>query len=306
MRKAIISIFWLLLPMLLFGQKALITDQYIFNPIAVNPALAGSGDALSAILLYKNQWVGVEGSPKILTFSTQSPLRRQNMGLGLFVINNQIGVSNESSIMGNYSYKLRMRKGDLSMGIGGGFMLLNTAWTSLEANDSFDDLLQTNSPIYLIPQVSLGVYYSTKKYHVGFSIPYMLSYTYNSLRDKYIVRNEISDYTYLLSGSYAFDLQNQMQVIPGIMSKYQKESKLDFILTSRLIYRDKYSIGMAYDSEQDMFKGMLQLQLNKQLRFGYAADFSSNKLKQYNIGSHELMIQYDFKYTIRVQSPRTF
>jgi type IX secretion system PorP/SprF family membrane protein len=306
MRKAIISIFWLLIPMLLFGQKSLITDQYIFNPIAVNPALVGSGDALSANLIYKNQWVGIDGSPEIMTFSMHSPLRRQNMGLGLFIINNQIGVSNEISIMGNYSYKLRMRKGNLTLGMGGGFLLINTAWTSLEANDSFDDLLESNSPIYLIPQVSLGTYYSTKKYHIGFSIPYMLTYTYNSLRDNYTVRNKISNYTYLLHGDYAFDFQNQLKLVPSMMIKYQKESNADILLSSRLIYRDKYSIGAAYDSEDEMFKGMLQFQLNKQLRFGYAADFSGSKLENYSVGSHEFMIQYDFKYTIRVQSPRTF
>ncbi|WP_372750989.1 PorP/SprF family type IX secretion system membrane protein [Labilibaculum sp.] len=306
MGKALITILYFLIPFYLFGQESQINNQYIFNPIAINPALAGSGDALSANLIYKDQWVGIEGSPKILTFSTHSPLRKQNMGLGLFVINNQIGVSNETNVIGNYSYKIRMRKGDLAMGIGGGFLLVNTAWTELQANDSYDDLLQTNSPTYLIPQVSLGAYFSTKIYQIGFSLPYMLSYAYNSLRDKYTVRNEISNYTYVASGTYAFDLQNEFKVVPSIMVKYQKESNLDFILSGRVIYRDKYSIGTAYDSEQEVFKGMLQVQVNKQFSFGYSADFGSSMLNQNNIDSHELMIRYDFKYTIRVQSPRTF
>ena len=304
MRKIIIIIFWLLVPLFIFGQNTQFTNQYIFNPIALNPAIAGSEDALSASLLYRNQWVGFNGAPKTLSFSAHSPMRKQNMGLGISVINNQIGVSNETSLIGNYSFKIKMKKGNLAMGLGGGFIMMNTAWTKLLANDLNDNLIQNNSPTYLIPEVSLGAYYSTKKYNVGFSLPYMLSYTFNSLKDKYDVKNDFSAYTYILSGDYVFDLQQDLKVISSLMLKYQKESKSDFILISRLIYMDKYSVGMAYDSERKLFKGMFQFQLNKQFRLGYIADFNSTKLSKYRVGSHELMIRYDFKYTIKVNSPR--
>lgn len=304
MRKTIITIFWLLVPLLIFGQKTQFTNQYIFNPIALNPAFAGSGDALSANLLYRNQWVGFEGAPKTLSFSAHSPMRKQNMGLGISIISNQIGVSKESSLIGNYSFKIKMDKGNLAMGLGGGFIMVNTAWANLLANDNNDDLIQNNSPTYLIPEVSLGAYYSSKKYNIGFSIPYMLSYTFNSSKDKYDVRNDFSKYSYILSGDYAFNLKQDLKVVPSLMLKYQKESKTDFILISRLIYLDKFSVGGAYDSERKLFKGMFQVQLNKQFRLGYSADFNSTKYNRYKVGAHELMIRYDFKYTIKVHSPR--
>lgn len=304
MRKIVIITFWLFVPLFIFGQNTQFTNQYIFNPISLNPAIAGSGDALSASLLYRNQWVGFEGAPKTLAFSAHSPMRKQNMGLGISIINNQIGVSNETSLIGNYSFRIKMKNGHLSMGLGGGFIMMNTAWSELQANDLNDDLIQNNSSTYLIPEVSIGAYYSTKKYHIGFSLPYMLSYTFNSSKDKYDVKNEISEYIYILSGDYVFDLQKDLKVVPSLMLKYQKESKSDFIFMSRLIYMDKYSVGMAYNSERKLFKGMFQFQLNRQFRLGYAADFNSNKLSKYRVGSHELMIRYDFKYTIKVNSPR--
>ena len=304
MRKTIIIIFWLLVPLFILGQNTQFTNQYIFNPIALNPAIAGSGDALSANMLYRNQWVGFQGAPKTLSFSAHSPMRKQNMGLGISVINNQIGVSDETSVIGNYSFKIKMREGNLALGLGGGFIMMNTAWTELRANDPSDELIQNNSPTYLIPEVSLGVYYSTEKYHIGFSLPCMLSYTFNSSRDKYLITNDISKYNYILSGDYEFDLQQNFQFVPSVMLRYQKEDKLDLILINKLIYLAKYSVGMAYDSQQKFFKGMFQIQLNKQFQLGYATDFNSNKLSEYKIGSHELMIHYDFKYTIKVHSPR--
>ena len=170
MRKTLVIIFWLLAPIYLFGQNPLLTNQFIFNPLALNPAYAGTGDALSANLMYRNQWVGFDGAPKTLTFSAHAPMRKQNMGLGISVINNQIGVSSETSIIGNYSFKIKMKEGSLNLGLGGGVIMLNSAWTELRANDPNDDLIQNNSPTYLIPEVSLGMYYSTKNYHIGFSM----------------------------------------------------------------------------------------------------------------------------------------
>lgn len=304
MRKTIIIIFWLLVPLFIFGQNTQFTNQYIFNPIALNPALAGSADALRINLLYRNQWVGFKGAPKTLSFSAHSPMRKQNMGLGVFITNNQIGVSNETSLIGNYSFRIKMKKGNLAMGLGGGIIMMNTAWTELLANDHNDDLIQSNSPTYLIPEVSIGAYYSTKKYHIGFSIPYMFSYTFNSSKDKYDVSNDFSKYSYIISGDYIFNLQQNFKMIPSLMLKYKKESKSDLIIISRLIYMDKFSVGTAYDSERKLFKGMFQIQLNKQFRLGYVADFNKTTYNKSNVGAHELMIRYDFKYTIKVHSPR--
>ncbi len=304
MRKTLVIIIWLLAPFYLFGQNPLLTNQFIFNPLALNPAVAGTGDALTANLMYRNQWVGFSGAPKTLTFSTHSPMRKQNMGLGLSVINNQIGVSSETSIIGDYSFKIKMREGTLNLGLGGGFIMLNSAWAELRANDPNDDLIQNNSPTYLIPEVSLGVYYSTKKYHVGFSLPHMLSYTFNSTKDKYMIKNDFARYTYILTGDYIFDLEQQFKYVPSIMLKYQKSDNADFIFMNRLIYMDKYSVGMAFDSEQKVYKGMFQMQLNRQFSLGYVRDFNSTKINQYRKGSHEVMLRYDFKYTIKVHSPR--
>ncbi len=304
MRKTLVIILWLLAPFYLFGQNPLLTNQFIFNPLALNPAVAGTGDALTANLMYRNQWVGFSGAPKTLTFSAHSPMRKQNMGLGISVINNQIGVSSETSIIGDYSFKIKMREGTLNLGLGGGFIMLNSAWAELRANDPNDDLIQNNSPTYLIPEVSLGVYYSSKKYHVGFSLPHMLSYTFNSTKDKYMIKNDFAKYTYIFTGDYIFDLEQQFKYTPSIMLKYQKSDKADFIFMNRLIYMNKYSIGMAFDSEQKVYKGMFQMQLNRQFSLGYVRDFNSTEINQYRKGSHEVMLRYDFKYTIKVHSPR--
>ena len=42
----------------LYGQQDAQYTQYMYNPLSVNPAYAGTRDILSIIGLYRSQWVG--------------------------------------------------------------------------------------------------------------------------------------------------------------------------------------------------------------------------------------------------------
>ena len=64
--------------------------QYMYNTLSVNPGYAGQRDVLSATALYRTQWVGLDGSPKTLTFGIHSPLRNERIGLGLNIVHNLV------------------------------------------------------------------------------------------------------------------------------------------------------------------------------------------------------------------------
>ena len=59
--------------------------QYVYNMNIINPAYAGSQEALSLNFLARTQWVGFEGAPKTLTFGAHAPIVK-NLGLGLSLI----------------------------------------------------------------------------------------------------------------------------------------------------------------------------------------------------------------------------
>src|ERR1044071_6202618 len=68
--------------------------QYMFNETFINPAYAGSKEAMSATLLHRQQWVNFPGRPVTTSFSLHGPLMNNKMGLGLSVMNERIGVLN--------------------------------------------------------------------------------------------------------------------------------------------------------------------------------------------------------------------
>ena len=62
--KRIIRLFVLLMiPVSLSGQLTPYSNQYILNPLTINPAFAGNRGVLNMAAFYRKQWVGIKGSP---------------------------------------------------------------------------------------------------------------------------------------------------------------------------------------------------------------------------------------------------
>nr|WP_320119653.1 PorP/SprF family type IX secretion system membrane protein [uncultured Marinifilum sp.] len=306
MKRIIVLIILFYLPFYLIGQIHELRNQFIFNPLVINPGYTGHEKALSAIAVYRNQWVGFDDAPETKSFSAHSPLRLQHMALGISVINEKIGATNETSIMGIYAYKLKFSKGILYMGLGAGLNTVNTKWTQLLANDPGDELLAKDSPTFIMPEVSLGLYYTLKKLNIGFAIPYLLTHTYNQNKGKYITQNKFSEYTYFFNADYTYSLNRDLALKPAVLLNYNKNTDFGLMAIGKLNYLNKYSVGLAYDTAQKIYKILTHLQLNKQLRIGYVIDINNTSINNYSKVSHEFMIRYDFKYTIRVLSPRHF
>ena len=96
--------------------------QYMYNTISINPAYAGSRETLSVVGLHRSQWVGLEGGPTTQTLSIHTPLRNEKIGLGLSIINDELGYENLSYIYGDFSYTIQTsEKAKLAFGLKAGF-----------------------------------------------------------------------------------------------------------------------------------------------------------------------------------------
>ena len=104
MKRIALTILVSILQLQLMGQMFPLSDQYMNNPLAINPAFAGCQDALSLGLLYRNQWVGIEDSPKNKAFMAHAPIRNDRVGLGLLIGESSFGITRETKIMANYAH----------------------------------------------------------------------------------------------------------------------------------------------------------------------------------------------------------
>ena len=278
--------------------------QYMYNPMNVNPAYAGSRDVLSIFGMHRTQWVGLEGAPVTNTFSLHTPLKEGRFGLGLSVVNDKIGPSDENSISVDFAYRIPMENSVLAFGIKGTANLLNVDYTKLDIYDPTDPQFENNIDNRFSPNVGAGVYWYSDKYYVGLSVP-------NFLETKHYDDNNSSALAkermhYYLMGGYVFDLSSSVKFKPAILSKIVSGAPLQVDLTANFMFNDKFIVGGAYrwDAAASLMAGF---QVSDKILIGYAYDMETTKLANYNSGSHELFLRFElFKSSVTAVNPRFF
>ena len=305
MRRWHIIILISIVPLGVKGQLEPLSNQYLLNTLAINPAYAGSRDALSLSMHHRNQWTGFDGAPKTISLAMHAPLRNEKVGLGLLVMNDRRGISGYSVIMGNFAYRILMNDGILSFGLGSGLSIFRNNWEELVAVDQDDDLLNGNSSRYFQINFSLGAFYSNDKFFLGLSLPLFLSHDFNSSSGNFAMVNDYRRYNYFINGGYLFTLSPNWKLLPSSMIRYNPASTIQVDVNSFLIFHDKVWFGISYRSNKSVV-GHLIYQINNQLAVGYAYDRGFGKIGGYLGGSHEITIRYDFRYIIDVIGPRYF
>ena len=297
--------FFLLIPGGLFGQLTPVTNQYILNPLTINPAYAGNRGALNIAAFYRRQWVGIPGAPETMTLAMDAPLLDSKLGLGLIITNDKIGVTKETNISTYYAYKISMGEGNLSLGLGAGMTITNTAWSDLSVHDPGDENYLLNSSVYMVPDFRFGVYYYNQNYFIGLSIPKLLGNKFDFNKDKYILKFNPGQYNYLINTGYIFSLSPKLKFSPSTLVTISPGVKLLYDVNAHFILFDRVWLGATYRNNSS-FAGLLQFAVNNQLRVAYTYDYDFNELRRYSNGSHEIMIRYEFRYKINVVNPLIF
>ena len=298
-------LFFLLIPKWLFGQLTPETDQYVLNPLTINPAYAGNRGALNIAAFYRRQWVGIPGAPETETLVMDAPFLDSKLGLGLILSNDKIGVTKETSFSTNYAYKISMGEGNLSLGLGAGVIITNTAWSDLSVSDPGDEYYLINSRVFLVPDFRFGAYYSNQNYFVGISIPKLLGQRFDFNKDKYTFKFNPDQYNYLINAGYVFNLSPKLMFLPSTLVTFSSGQKLLYDVNAHFILLDRLWLGASYRNNRSV-AGLLQLAINNQFRIAYTYDFDLSELRKYSNGSHEIMVRYEFRYKINVVNPLIF
>ncbi len=279
--------------------------QYMFNTLAVNPAYAGSKDAVSLTGLYRLQWVGIHGAPATQTFSVHGPYYRYHMGWGVHVINDALGPVHQTMVFGDYSYRLDMNNGSrLQFGLSAGFEYFQLSIEDEKRLDEIDPYVFDVSGKFL-PNVGVGLYYFNEKGYIGLSVPKIITL---KLQNKDVEAGKINRHWFLMGG-YVFDLDyyGDTKFKPSFMVKAVRGAPLSVDVSGILYFYKRFGVGLAY-RVGDSFSGILQFYFSPNFHMGYSYDYTLTPLRHYNNGSHELYLTYDFplKSPQIIYSPRFF
>lgn len=307
---ATMAAFCLLFQAKVFAQSEPMFSQYTFNEIFINPAYAGSHEALSFSSVFRKQWVNIEGAPTTKTFTAHSHLFNSKVGLGLTAYQDEIGVSSQTGFFANYAYRIKLNKGTLSLGLLGGFSGYQERLTEVKTTDNGDRRFSANTPMVFAPNFGFGTYYYAKKFYFGVSIPRMMTNKLVISQFGEVERVDgslnVEDLHYFIATGLIVDINPLLKLRPSMMIKAVANAPVEYDANLSAFLYTALWIGAGYRSG-DSWNLLTAIQVNNQLRVGYSYDYTITKLKDFAGGSHEFSMNYVLKFNSKkITSPRYF
>jgi len=283
--------------------------QYMYNTQVINPGYVGTRDAFSFSGLYRAQWVGVDGAPKNVTLTGNTPVGYSNVGLGLSVVRDEIGPSLQTFVTADVSYTIRVADdAELAFGVKGGGSLLDVDFTKLtieHQGDAFDRNIDNR----FSPQIGAGAYYFTDRFYLGLSVPNFLEtehFNTESIEDESATSVGKDRMHYFLISGYVFDIDNEIKFKPALMTKFVRGAPLQVDISTNFLFFEKLTLGAAYRWSAAI-SGLVGFQLSESLFLGFAYDTDTTVIRAYNKGSYEFFLRYEiFRKQEKIYMPRFF
>ena len=288
--------------MLSFAQQDAQFTQYMYNTINVNPAYAGSRGAMSIFAMHRTQWVGLDGAPVTNAISINTPLNGSNLGLGVSLINDKIGPTQNNTFSADFSYTIPTSETfKLSFGVKASASLFNLDATKLNPVDAADPSLQNYNKF--TPNIGAGVYLHSDKAYVGFSIPNFIESQHYNDNEVAIFKQKIN---YYFIAGYVFNMSDSVKFKPALLTKMVQGAPLQVDVSGNFMFSDKFIVGIAYRWSAAL-SAMVGFQVSDGLYIGYGYDRETTTLKNYNSGSHEIFLRYEiFNNIDKITTPRFF
>lgn len=285
-----------------YAQQKVQFTQYMFNTMIINPAYAGAEEALSMTFIQRSQWAGIENAPTTQTLSAHTLFKKKHFGLGATLINDKIGVHKNLSAMTNYAYRLRVgAKSYLSMGLQAGIHNRRSDYASLVGQSSNDPKLYNPMIAETYFDFGMGLYFKSERLDFGVSAPEMLPKVI-SVNDTISLR--LNNVNYFVFTRYRIRVSDKVVAEPSILLKYLSGVPLSFDCNLNFVFRKVLTTGVSYRNKESV-DFLLKGQVTPQLQFGYAYDHAIGEISRISNGSHEVMVNYLFRYAQKnVASPR--
>ena len=300
---------FLVLSLALFAQTEPQFTQYMYNQYLFNPAYAGCKDCLEGSLLYRNQYLNLTDRPiQTEGFNFNAPIAKASSGIGITLINDQIGWQRSTYLALNYDYRKTFAWGRLGVGIGAGFVQTGLNGAELRASDGnyTNGTVDHNDPDLpntmqngIAPDLSFGLYINKAdannddKYFAGVSINHI---AFTSARinapagtvDLNFARN------LFIMGGYDFTITKKLSLMPSAIIKTDfNQTEVDLGGTFTIINNILAGITFrGYDKNTiDALSFVLGFKY-RSFRLVYSYDANLSYLSNFNSGSHEISLRY--------------
>jgi len=291
------------------AQQQMELSHIHYYPAIFNPAYVASNNDVNVKMLYRSQWLTLNGAPQSQVLLADLPIPYIKSGFGINISNDVIGAQRLTSIAVAYKYKLQI--GEYSkIGLGfqaGAFQYqlngnnLITPTGNYESTVFHNDNILPNITVNAYqPKITAGVNYTNSFLNTGLAVNYIfnakIAGTNNENFKKY---NIIPHYSYNLSIN--FPVTDNIEIKPALfvhsdLNVHQLSSMLNVGLGN-------FDVGIGYrgytKNSNDAVILLAGLQVVKNLLIRYSYDFGLSNLNSSNFGSHEVSMHYKIKNLVK-------
>lgn len=266
------------------------TDYNVARPL-INPATVGMESGFNGLLMYQTCFESSDVRPSLGAFNINSALKNKNLGGGVSVIYDKYGPYQKTSAYLAFSYKLKVNEGkNLFFGLQAGVNYVTNDPSKYHRKDyeaAIEEKIDLSQPNF-----GIGLHLQAEKYCFGVSIPEFL-YNYidweNNRKESGFVSDKMHFYVY---GAYRFDLGKNTMLEPYSYITSLETDKIQVDLGARLIYRDAFSIGLQYRTEESVGV-MARVRLLDELWLGYSFENNSDASPYFN-SLQEISVTFHF------------
>ena len=292
MKKLYILISAVLLVSAVSAQQTSLYSQYMMNRFLINPGVTGNVDYIPLRLTARQQWVGIDNAPSTQAISAHMLLGNKSMGVGGNIFVDRFGPETKIGIQANYSYILELNSinSKLSFGVAFKAFQYKLDYTMMTAIDADDQVLNNTAETAFVPDADFGVYLQGEKYYVGLSATQLIELPI-TISEQEVDKNSMVRHYYLLGG-YKFDLSDSFQLEPSALLKGTERTPFQADINVKGIYQQNYWLGVSYRTSNSII-AMIGLKYQGFV-FGYAYDYATSDIKNYQSGTHEIILGYNF------------
>ncbi len=284
------------------AQQDPLYNLYSFNQYMINPAYAGIYNNFVANLITRKQWAGIDGSPLTNMFSAHTSVAKE-FGTGLLIVNDQLGINNNTEAQASFSYKIVSSKSTLAFGVQGGVINYGYDYDKLNLAYVDDEGLDMNNEGFTKSNFGAGVFYMTEKYYLGLSVPRLLKAKVNdgvTSSTRYLQHYYFSGGLIIKSRSI-----NSFLLKPSFLVRYT-ESQMSADLSLNALLVNTIWAGVTLRNLTGIAINA-QVLVNRKFRFGYSFELPTNQLVQNNYGTHELSLLVELNlFKDQFETPRYF
>lgn len=308
MKKLFTTAIVLLTALRIFAQQDALFSQYMFNKLAVNPGYAGSRELVTADVLYRHQWVNIDGAPKTLSASFHSPLNNPHLAVGVNIYKDQIGAMSNTGAMATFAYRILFPKGKLSFGLQAGVKSSGIDYSLIKSYDGADPFMIYRDELQkkAVPDANFGIYYYSQKFYAGISSRQLLQNQTLMVTDSAgnTQFSKLLTHFYGMAG-VAIPIGDNVVFRPSFLAKYVTNAPPQLDINASFLFANTLWLGASYRTEKAV-SFITEVNIAQNIRIGYSYDIWLNDLKVYNKGSHEVRLSFDFNVGKRILSPRYF